>query len=226
MNDPTEKSGMKRWWTLSLIMALAAEVAVCLVLFAPQRHAMGRLAERKRLVEEQLGEAERAAAEFRNLEEQIHQARNVFALEMEFFTNEATRDAIMSAVVRANNSETITLLELAPAAVPGGQEPASDRQGRAGTACDSWKLRCRGDYRNLTLFLSRLEGEGVLLDSRGFSVDATDKTGAELQVFLRALATESVSRALTEADKRSGDPGQERKTTGETKAGKGVEREA
>jgi len=199
-------------------MALATEVAVCLLLFVPQRHAMGRLAERKRLVEEQLGEAERAAAEFRNLEEQIGQARKVFALEMEFFANEPTRDAIMSAVVRANHSETIALLELAPTAAPGGQEIAS--------ACDSWKLRCRGDYRNLTLFLSRLEAEGVLLDSRGFSVDASDNAGVELQVVLRALSAESLSRALTEADKRSGDPDQERKTSGETKAGKGVKSEA
>ena len=196
MNAQSEKARLARWWTVSLLLVAVVEAAVCALLFIPQSRAMEGIRKQKHYVERQLGELRQAPDSFHKVMAQVNETGELLA-RLNVVTERPAQDMVMDAVAAASAPEGVTVVGLAPEEEIDREKPqgrsdkAKSKEERAAkdktqVPRPAWRLRCRGSFRDLTLFLNSLETQGLLLEAGDFRLDATDRDGGiEAEVVLK-----------------------------------------
>ncbi len=178
---------------LSVLLVVAAEVCVCLLLFLPQSRMARRLKSHSEYVEDQLGRLQQTPETFHKLVAQVNETREIVS-GLNLFTGRSVQAIVVNAVGRAAGPESVAVLSLAPETAPKKQVP--------GASAKYWRLRCKGSFGELTLFLSSIERQGVMLDAGEFRLDATAKGELELEVLLKIWKPASLSEASSEPEAR------------------------
>jgi hypothetical protein len=190
MHAPTQRGHLTKWWAVSLLLVLAAEAVVCGILFVPQSVAMERAKQQKDYVEGQLRKVRRTHETFRALMNQVNEAGEILA-ELNAFTDVPAQDIVMNAIEAATGPSSVVLVELARETHAAQEESEkggdkSDTEDEGELLTESWRLRCKGSFRDLMSFLNSLETQGLLFDRDSLQLDATEEGLIELEVVMKA----------------------------------------
>lgn len=184
---------LRGWWVLGALLVIAAEVAVCLLLFIPQSRAWAESKQMAGAITSQLEKAERIPVILQDVESQqgeISEALTAVGLSR----GVSVERVVMEAVGGALDADTVELLLLAPQVAPAGDTAVSP--------AERWQLRCRGEFPDLVRFLSKVQHSSGFLDADGFKAEVIEEIGVEhpargvtLEVVLAVCSEESLAWA-------------------------------
>jgi len=205
MNGYTDPPSARRWWAIALPVVIVAEAAICLGLFLPQTERLEAVRADRRIAEQSLGPAQDAPETFRRSQDKVAEADR--ALERLRTAGQAqAQELFMVAIGAAAEEVEVEILALALVVAPEEEKKAertlADKNSKDAEKDDgegseeedeeipkpepeTWRLRCAGEFSDLSAFLNALERRGVLLAVDSFLADATEGDRIEVEVLLK-----------------------------------------
>jgi len=195
MSAPQKEQSSRIWWILCPAGVCVAEAIVCLFLFIPQGALLADARRQTQIVDERVGEVSRAPGIIQEIIKKLNTTQR-FLGQSHMFATGPVDQVLMSAVANAlkevGGVELVSLLPKAAkktaAATAGKQSPTA---GSAGA--DLWRLTCRGRLANLMALLNEIQGNGVLLNADGFSLER-NSTDFEATVLLGVWSEQAFNR--------------------------------
>ena len=208
MNARSQRARLAKWWVASLLVVIIVEAAVCAALFVPQARLMGQLRGQKRYVEEQFGRLRQAPESFQQAVSQVNQTGELLA-RLNPVTDRPVQDIVLEAVSAANAAGDVEVVSLSPEQPPVEKKKIKPRSSEAKSKEQAveetvqapppaWRLRCKGTFRDLTLFLNRLETQGLLMEAGDFRLDATERDAVEAEVVLKSWSSSAARLEASE----------------------------
>jgi len=207
MNARSQRARLAKWWVASLLVVIIVEAAVCAALFVPQARLMGQLRGQKRYVEEQFGRLRQAPESFQQAVSQVNETGELLA-RLNLAAERPVQDIVLEAVSAASPTGTVEVVGLSPEQPPTEkkakarsreakpkEEAAKETQEAPPAA---WRLRCKGRFRDLTLFLNKLETQGLLMEAGDFRLDATERDAVEAEVVLKSWSSSAARLEASE----------------------------
>ncbi len=229
MNGYTDPPSARRWWAITLPVVIVAETAICLGLFLPQTRRLNEVRGHRRIAEQSLGAGQDAPETFRRSQDKVAEADR--ALERLRTAGEApAQELFMVAIGAAAEEVEVEILALAMVAVPEEEKKAErtladknskdaeededkdnekdDEEEIPKPEPETWRLRCAGEFSDLSAFLNALERRGVLLAVDNFRADATERDRLEIEVLLKTWKLPAWTH-VTAAARTGGEGGSE-----------------
>lgn len=195
MNTSQKKQSSRIWLTLCPACVCVAEGIVCLFLFIPQAALLADARRQTEIVDERVGEVSSAPGIIQEIITRLNTTKE-FLGQSHMFATGPMDQVLMSAVANAlGEVGEVELVSLLPKAVKKTAAATAGKQSvTAGSAAaDLWRLTCRGHLANVMALLNQIQGNGVLLNADGFSLER-DGIDFEVTVLLGVWSEQAFTR--------------------------------
>lgn len=196
MRPSQKKHSSRIWWVLCPAAVCVAEGLVCLFLFVPQSALLADAQRQTQIVDERVGEVSHAPGIIAEILERLETTQQ-FLSQSNMFSSGPVDHVLMSAVAGAlERVQGVELVSLLPKATKQTAAATNTKQSSAGarpTGADLWTLTCRGRLANVMSLLNEIQGNGVLLNANGFSLEQK-KADFEVTVLLGVWSEQAFSQ--------------------------------